>query len=76
MLNFFILEIFSDYRAKANKYSNFVVPNIKEKNNLEKFTRNTVNLDCLPFYYYYKNNLNIQIISNYMIIIIIFGFSR
>jgi hypothetical protein len=52
--DFFHSEIFSDYRAKANKYSNFVVPNIKEKNNLEKFTRNTVYLDCLPFYYYYK----------------------
>lgn len=53
--DFFHSEIFSDYRVKTNKYSNFVVPSIKEKNNLEKFTQNAVYLDCLPFYYYYKN---------------------
>jgi len=69
--DFFHSKILSTYRCSINENLNFVVPTLKEKINLEKFTKNKIYLDCLPFYYflkkqfpepknikYYKNNEN------------------
>ena len=52
--DFFHSKILSKYRCMVNENFNFVVPTLREKKYLEKFTKNEIYLDCLPFYYFLK----------------------